>query len=163
MRFGTKKLSRRAAALVAVIVVGGVAAGIGIAAWNITGTGSGYAKATTASTLTLGDASASTSADLYPGATGTVKLSVTNPNAFRIQITAVTRTGAITSDKGANCTGSTGVTFADPSGLTHNVYAGATTTVTLANAVTMSNLSHNDCQGAVFTIPVSVTAISNPS
>jgi hypothetical protein len=163
MRFGPKKLSRRAAVLAAVLVLGGTAAGIGIAAWNITGSGSGYAKATTASTLTLGDASASTSADLYPGATGSVKLSITNPNAFRIQVTAVTRTGAITSDKGANCNGSTGVAFSDPSGLTHNVDAGATTTITLASAVTMSNASHNDCQGAVFTIPVDVTAISNPS
>src|SRR5688500_20217187 len=109
MRF-TRKMSKRATVLVALIAGAGAAAGIGIAAWNITGTGSGYAKATTASTLTLGDASASTSADLYPGATGSVKLSVTNPNAFRVQITAVSDTGAITSDKGANCNGATGAT-----------------------------------------------------
>lgn len=162
MRF-TRKMSKRATVVVALIAGAGLTAGIGIAAWNITGSGSGYAKATTASALTLGDASASTTADLYPGATGTVKLSVTNPNAFRVQITAVTRTGAITSDKGANCNGATGVTFTDPSSLTHNVDGGATATITLASSVAMSNASHNDCQGAVFTIPVSVTAISNPA
>jgi hypothetical protein len=139
-----------------------VVTGILFAAWSTGGSGNGYAKAGSASALTIGDASASTTADLYPGATGAVKLKVTNPNSFPVRITAVTKQAAsITSDKGAACNASTGVTFTDQSGLTLDLAAGATSTFTLSGAVSMTNASDNTCQGAVFTIPVDVTAISN--
>ena len=140
-----------------------VVTGILLAAWSTSGSGTGYAKAGTASALTLNDASASTTADLYPGASGTVKLSVTNPNSFPVRITAVSKqaAGAITSDKGAACNASTGVTFTNQSGLTLDLAANTTSTFTLANAVSMSNASDNSCQGAAFTIPVDVTAASN--
>jgi hypothetical protein len=146
-----------------VLVVAFVAVGVGIAAWSVTGSGTGYAKASTSSALTLSDASASTSTDLYPGASGTVKLRVSNPNPFPVRITAVSGTGTITSDKGAACDAATGVTFVNQSGLTLDLAASATNQVlTLASgAVTMSNASDNSCQGAVFSIPVSVTAASN--
>jgi hypothetical protein len=144
------------------LVLGAAAAvGIGIAAWSVSGTGNGSTKAVTASVLTLADASAFTSADLYPGATGNLKLRVTNPNSFPIRITAVSGNGTITSDKGAACDASTGVTFTNQSGLTLDVGASATATVTVASSVSMSNASDNSCQGAVFTVPVTVTAISN--
>ena len=80
-----------------------IAVGIAIGAWNATGSGTGYAKAGTSSSLTLGDASASTVADLYPGVTnGNVKITVTNPNSFPVSITTVSQTAStsITSDKG---------------------------------------------------------------
>jgi hypothetical protein len=158
----TIKLSRKfvlALAGIAALVVSGIV----FAAWSTSGSGNGYAKAGTASALTIGDASASTSADLYPGATGAVKLKVTNPNSFPVRITAVTKqtSGSISSDKGAACNASTGVTFTDQSGLTLDLAAGATSTFTLSGAVAMSNASDNTCQGAIFTIPVDVTAISN--
>ena len=140
-----------------------VVTGILFAAWSTSGSGNGYAKAGTASALTLNDASASTTADLYPGANGAVKLSVTNPNSFPVRITAVSKqaAGTITSDKGAACNASTGVTFNNQSGLTLDLAANTTSTFTLANAVSMSNASDNSCQGAAFTIPVDVTAASN--
>jgi len=149
--------------VIAVVGVVAVAvAGIAIAAWAVTGSGTGYAKAGSSSALTLSDASASTSADLYPGSTGAVKLKVTNPNPFPVRITAVTGTGAVTSDKGAACDASTGVSFANQSGLTLDLLAGEANKVfTLATAVSMSNASDNSCQGAVFSVPVSVTATSN--
>jgi hypothetical protein len=88
---------------------------------------------------------------------------VTNPNSFPVRITAVSKqaVGSITSDKGAACNASTGVTFTDQSGLTLDLAAGATSTFTLSGAVSMSNASDNSCQGAIFTIPVDVTAVSN--
>ena len=147
--------------LLALLAVALVSAGIAVAAWNVTGSGTGYAKAGSASALTLGDASASTTADLFPGASGAVKVKVTNPNSFPVRITAVSGNGTITSDKGAACDASTGVTFANQSGLAVDVAAGATSTFTLAGAVSMSNASDNACQGAVFSVPVSVTAVSN--
>jgi hypothetical protein len=159
------QLSQKKIVVASVITVAFVAAGVGIAAWSVTGSGTGYAKASTSSALTLADASASTSADLYPGASGTVKLKVSNPNPFPVRITAVSGSGTITSDKGAACDAATGVAFVNQSGLTLDLAANASDQVlTLAaGAVTMSNASHNTCQGAVFSIPVSVTAASNAS
>jgi hypothetical protein len=157
----TIKIPRKAFVVLA-LLLSAVAASAVIAAWVTNGTGPGYAKAQTSSNLTLSDASASTTADLYPGATGSVKLKVTNPNPFPVRITSVAKqASAITSDKGAACDASTGVTFSDQTGLTLDVAAGATVTLTLANAISMSNASDNSCQGALFTIPVNVTGASN--
>jgi hypothetical protein len=157
----TIKIPRKAFVVLA-LLLSAVAASAVIAAWVTNGTGPGYAKAQTASNLTLSDASASTTADLYPGATGSVKLKVTNPNPFPVRITSVAKqASAITSDKGAACDASTGVTFSDQTGLALDVAAGATVTLTLANAISMSNASDNSCQGALFTIPVNVTGASN--
>jgi hypothetical protein len=158
----TIKLPRKLVFVVAAIAALAVTSFI-FAAWSTSGSGNGYAKAGTASALTIGDATASTVADLYPGATGAVKLQVTNPNSFPVKITSVAKqtSGTITSDKGAACNAATGVTFTDQTGLALVVAAGATSTFTLSNAVAMSNASDNTCQGAVFTIPVDVTGISN--
>lgn len=158
----TIKLPRKVVFVLAAIVVL-VLSSIVLAAWSTSGSGNGYAKAGTASALTLNDASASTTADLYPGANGSVKVSITNPNSFPVRITAVSKqaAGSITSDKGAACNASTGVTFTNQSGLALDLADGATSTFTLANAVSMTNASDNTCQGAVFTIPVDVTGASN--
>jgi hypothetical protein len=137
------------------------AAGIGIAAWSTSGSGNAAAKAASASSLVLSDASTYATANLYPGATGSAVLRVQNPNSFPVTITTVTRTGSITSDKGAACDAATGVSFTDQSGLTVSVAASTTATVTLSSAVQMSNSSDNSCQGAVFTIPVTVTAVTS--
>jgi hypothetical protein len=138
-----------------------IAVGVGLSAWSLGGSGNGAAKATTASNITLADATAFTTADLYPGATGNLKLRATNPNPFPVRITAVSGNGTITSDKGAACDASTGVTFSNQTGLTLDLAGGATATLTVPNAVSMSNASDNSCQGAVFTVPVSLTAVSN--
>jgi hypothetical protein len=158
----TIRLSRKLFFVLAAIAALAVT-GIIVAAWSTSGSGNGYAKAGSASALTIGDASASTSADLYPGATGAVKLKVTNPNSFPVRVTAVSKqaAGSITSDKGAACNASTGVSFTDQSGLTLDLAGGATSTFTLSGSVSMSNASDNSCQGAIFTIPVDVTAVSN--
>lgn len=157
-----RKLSTRMVLVAGVGLASIVVAGIAIAAWSVSGTGTGYAKASTASAVSLADATANTSADLYPGASGAVKLKVTNPNPFPVRITAVAGNGAITSDKGAACNAATGVSFTNQSGLTLDLLANETDKVfTLAGAVAMTNASDNSCQGAVFSVPVSVTAISN--
>lgn len=151
----------RGRALVAAVSVTAIAgAGVGIAAWSTSGSGTASAKAATASAITLGDASAATTADLYPGATGALKIKVTNPNVFPVQITAVTGNGTITSSAGATCDAGHGVSFANQSGLSLSVAAGATETFSLAGAVSMSTSVVNACQGATFSIPVTVTAAS---
>jgi hypothetical protein len=155
-------LSTRFVVIAVVGVIAVAVAGIAIAAWVVSGSGTGYAKAGSSSALTLSDATASTSADLYPGVSGAVKLKVSNPNPFPVRITAVAGNGTITSDKGAACDATTGVSFGNQSGLTLDLLANETNKVfTLAAAVSMSNASDNTCQGAVFSVPVSLTATSN--
>ena len=157
--FKTRKRKRYVLGVILLLAIVGV--GIGIAAWNVSGTGNGYAKAGSSSSLTLADATAFTSADLYPGATGNLKLRVTNPNSFPVRITTVSGNGTITSDKGAACDASTGVTFTNQTGLALDLGAGATATLTVPSSVSMSNASDNSCQGAVFTVPVTVSGVSN--
>jgi hypothetical protein len=141
-------------------------AGLVYAAWTATGGGSGYAKASTAQALSTVDVSASTTASLYPGADGNVSIKITNPNPYPVQVTSVTGNGAITADAGHATCGSdvghpTGVTFTDQTGQTINVAASSSTQTTLANAAHMTNASDDSCQGATFTIPVSLSGHSN--
>jgi hypothetical protein len=97
---------------------------------------------------------------LAPGRTADVRVSVTNPNGFALTITSVVGAGAITSDKGSACDRSTGVTFTNTSGLHRVVGAHQTITFSLDGKTAMSNASEPTCQGATFTIPVSITASS---
>lgn len=142
-----------------------------LAAWTTNGSGSGYVKAGTSQTLSTVDVSASTTASLYPGVNGNVLIKVSNPNPYPVRVTGVSLNGTngdITADAGhAGCT-TTGVSFANQSGLTIDVPAkvGATngeTQATLNNAASMSNASLDACQGATFTIPVSLSGQSNAS
>ena len=137
-----------------------LAAGVAFAAWNAGGTGSGYAKATTAQALSTTDVAATTTAQLYPGGTADVKIKIHNPNPYPVRVTSIDGNGAITSDKGAACDASTGVTYTNQSG-TFDVSANSDASFTLVGAVAMSNTSDNTCQGAVFTVPVSLSGASN--
>jgi hypothetical protein len=137
-----------------------LAAGVAFAAWNATGTGSGYAKATTAQVLTTSDVAATTTAQLYPGGVADVKIKIHNPNPYPVRVTGINGSGTITSDKGAACDASTGVTYSSQTG-SFDVAANADASFTLTGAVAMSNASDNTCQGAVFTIPVSLVGASN--
>ncbi|HWT89542.1 MAG TPA: hypothetical protein VN179_00370 [Solirubrobacterales bacterium] len=150
------------AAAVTVMVLGVV--GLVYAAWTTNGSGSGYAKAGSSQALTTVDVSASTTATLYPGATGDVILKVSNPNSYPVRVTDVTGSGTITVDSGhaAGCV-TTGVTFTNQTGQTIDIAANSQTQVTLTGAAKMSNASDNGCQGATFTIPVTLTGASNAS
>ena len=151
--------ARLALALSAVAVMATTAVTFG--SWSVSSSaGSGYSKAKVASSLTLSDDSASTTAQLYPGGTGDIWIKVTNSNPFAVTVTSVTGAGTITSDKGAGCDAATGVTFTNTTGLTQAVGAGATVTFSLAGKVAMSNASDNTCQGAVFTVPITLAATS---
>ena len=156
MTAGKRNLIVGAVALMGMLIVGFV-----YAAWTTNGSGSGYAKAGSAQALDTVDVSASTSGSLYPGTSGNVTIRINNPNPFPVRVTAVTGNGPITPDSGhAGCT-STGVSFTDQTGLTIDVAANSATTSTLSGAASMSNAFEDACQGATFTIPVSLTGASN--
>lgn len=140
-----------------------VAAGLAYAAWTASGTGSGYAKATTAEALTTVDASASAAPELYPGGQGDVVVRIANPNDYPVEVDDITGDGAITASGGIGTCDTTGVSFTDQTGQNIDVPANDETEVTLNNAASMSNASENGCQGATFTIPVSLTGASDAS
>lgn len=145
-------------ALVATLSLFG--AGIAFAAWTANGTGSGTAKATSAQALST-EAVAITTGDLYPGATGDVKIKIVNPNPYNVTVTSIAGNGTITSDNGTCTTNGTGVAFTNQTGLSLSVPASSSATFTLADAASMSNASDNSCQGATFTIPVTITGASS--
>lgn len=156
MGFGRIRIVTTAFGIGAAVVGALVAVGVASASWRATGAGSGYARATQAIELTTVDASATTTAQLYPGGTGDVIVVVSNPNPFPLDLDSIVGSGTISSDRGAACDASTGVTFSARSGLGLVVPASNTLRVTLAGAAAMSSASANACQGAVFTIPVTL-------
>jgi hypothetical protein len=155
-----KNLTRRGLAAIIVLLVG-LGVTVAFAAWTTNGTGDASARAQSAQALTTVDVSATTPATLYPGATGDLRLRINNPNPYPVRVTGVAGNGAITSDAGASCTASTGVSFTNQTGLALDVAANSQATFTLTSTVAMSNASHTSCQGAVFTVPVSLTGASN--
>ena len=154
-------LSKRNLIVTGVTVIVMTAGGFVYAAWTTNGSGSGYAKAGSSQALTTVDVSASTAATLYPGVSGDVKLQISNPNPYAVRVTGVSGNGTITPDAGHSGCTTTGVSFTNQSSLTIDVPASSSTTTTLTGAAAMSNASLNACQGATFTIPVTLTGTSN--
>lgn len=149
----------------ALVVAGALATtligGTAYAFWTSGGSGAGNAAARSAQPLTTTAVTVSTNL-LFPGGSGDVKITINNPNPYAVTVTAVNGNGTITSDKGAACNAATGVTFTNTSGLGIVVAAnGGSTTQTLAGKVAMSNASDTTCQGAVFTIPVTLVGTSS--
>jgi hypothetical protein len=135
------------------------------AAWTTNGAGSAYAKAGTAQALSTVDVSASTSATLYPGVSGDVLIKFDNPNPYAVTVTGVSGSGAITADASHSGCTTTGVSFTNQTSLSISVPAKSGgvdgfTQATLTGAASMSNASLNACQGAVFTIPVTIAGSS---
>jgi hypothetical protein len=159
---------RKAIALGACLAARSVS-GLVFAAWLTSGSGSGYAKAGTSQGLSTLDASASTTATLYPGVSGDVTIRVSNPNPFPVRVTSVSLNGTnadIAPDSGHASCSPTGVSFTNQTGLSIDVPAksggtNGTATATLTGAASMSNASADGCQGATFTIPVNLSGASN--
>jgi hypothetical protein len=139
------------------------AAGIAVAAWLSSGSGKpGLAAATAlAPTTTAVAGSAVTTGLLTPGTTGTAVVTVTNPNPYRVKVLTIGPNGAATATGGAGTCATTGVTFTvQQPGVV--LAAKASSTLTLAGAVAMSTTSETGCQGATFTVPVTVGVASTP-
>ena len=87
-----------------------------------------------------------------------MSLEVNNPNAYAVTLVSVTGNGTITHDAGHSGCTTTGVTFTDQTGLTKTIPASASNyQILLSGAVSMDSSSSNGCQGATFSIPVTIT------
>lgn len=160
-----KSRSARKTVVVAALVGGMLAGSVALAAWLASGTGSGSAKAVNAENLVVTNGTAS--ADLYPGmANGDLFLTVENTNDYPVRITSVqAAAGDVTSTAGATCEGATTGVSLDGGTITlptpEDVGANSTISFTVVDVVNMSNASDTSCQGATFTIPVTVSGASN--
>jgi hypothetical protein len=146
--------------LIAALTVVGVLAlgGVAWAYFTSSGTGSGHGSTGTMSTVALSATAGTASTPLYPGGTGDVSLEVNNPNSYAVTLVSVSGDGTITPDAGHSACTTTGVTFSYQSGLSTTIPASTTNfPVHLSGAVSMSTSSSNGCQGATFSIPVTIT------
>lgn len=147
-------------ALAALLTAGGGAAW---AHWSTAGAGSASATTRTFETVAVvamgaGDAPDST---LVPGGTADVILRADNPNDFAATVFSVAPSGPVTADPGhAGCT-VTGVSFTAPSApITPAIeLPPGETLIHLQDAASMDATSQSACQGATFSIPVTLTAI----
>jgi hypothetical protein len=146
--------------LVTLIAVMGVLAlgGVAWAHFTASGSGSGQATAGTIDTVTLSASAGTPSTPLYPGGTGDVSLEVNNPNHYAVTLVSVTSDGTITPDANHSSCTTTGVTFTNQNGLSTIIPASASNyRIDLAGAVSMGSSSSSGCQGATFSIPVTIT------
>jgi len=153
--------ARSAAATVALCLATG--AGGAYAYWATIGSGSGAATNGTMATVTVealvaGDSPQST---LVPGGTADVAVRAFNPNGFAVQVYAISGNGPATADANHPACTTTGVTFLNPAApLTPAVTipADSSVLITLQGAAAMSTASSTGCQGATFSLPVTLEA-----
>jgi hypothetical protein len=147
----------------------GVVIGAGAAYGYFTSSGSGSGSVTAGTMQTVTVATAGTpSSPLLPGGSGDVVFSVTNPNNFAVSLVGVglQSGGSITPDAGHSGCATTDsnrvVTLNVPSGdLPVSIPANSTVPIDLANAASMDLAATNDCQGATFKVPVTITVHSS--
>jgi hypothetical protein len=138
------------------VIVGGVTAGgTAYALWSSTGTGSGRAVTLSAQTLTV--TAVTGTADLYPGASGKLSFTVTNPNPYPVTFIAMTP-GTITSSNPATCPSSNLTVATFPSGLSLAVAANATSpTLSIPAAATLALAAPDGCQNKTFDVALTLT------
>lgn len=99
-------------------------------------------------------------ADLYPGATGSVHLSVANPNPYPVTITGGSVT-AVTGVTGAAGTCSQATSRSAAARWPTGVPANGSTSVTVTGALTMRTTAGDGCQGATVAVAATVTGLQS--
>lgn len=150
---------RRRIGVLAVLFLALLSGSVAVASWLVDGTGPGAAKASTVVELTV--SAGTPTASLYPGATGDLAARVSNPNPFPVTLTGATF-GAVTVTplSGQTCTVDD-VAVSGPvslSGITVPANSGAA--VTVPGALTMLSTAADGCQGATFTVQVTLSGAS---
>jgi hypothetical protein len=140
----------------------GIGSGAALAAWTVGGSGSGAGAATVANNLTVTALTPSgPAASLYPGGpAGSVYFQVANPNPFAVTITGLSW-GTPTSNNTAACaSANVSVDASAPTTVSISIPANATagTAYQISGVLDLAHSAPNGCEGASFTVPVTVTA-----
>ena len=138
--------ARRRTAIVAWGATLALPAAAAFALWSAQGTGGGEAEARNAVALQV--AAGNASAQLYPGGTGDVVFSVTNPNPYAVRVTGPTLS-TVTGTAGCDVTN---FTVNTPTVVATNVPAGGTAVVTATGGLTMKTTALDACQGVVVAV-----------
>ena len=154
--------------------------GVAFAAWTTSGTGTAAAQSGSASAVTGGVASVSTTGGslLYPTGAASVPavINIHNPNKFQIKVSSIvvgadTAPSSVTGDNATSCHAApgdtTGVTLVAG---TYSVTGTGTiaaqsdgVVVTSSNAVKMDTTSDNGCQNGVFNFGTSGVTVNAAS
>jgi hypothetical protein len=134
-----------------------LSAGAAYAYFTSSGLGAGSVSVGSMQTITVSATMATPGHLLVPGGSGDVTLEVTNPNAFPVTLLSVTSSGMITADAGHSGCTTTGVTFTSQTALSTPIAASSTTAIDLKGAAAMDTTSSDGCQGATFSVPVTIT------
>jgi hypothetical protein len=153
-RLRSRKVKFAAALVVTLVVAGGA-----LAYYTSTGSGSGAASVGSPAELTI-TASTPVAGLLYPGASGEVDATISNPNTFSVRVNSLVLAGdGIAVDGGhSGCdTSALHYTTQDNGGAGWDVPARVGSTdgtlgVQLADAISMDTDAANECQGATFTV-----------
>ncbi len=135
-----------------------VPSGAAFAYWTATGTGSASAASggiATPSVAAFAGGDTPSSA-LLPGGSGDVILRIINPNPYALTLTSISVNGSIVVSGSIGTCTAPGITANFPSSPTIGVPAGSSL-IHLPGVALMSIGSQSGCQGASFTIPVSVS------
>jgi hypothetical protein len=137
----------------------GLGAGAAYGYFTSSGHGSGAASTGTAQSVTVVAASGTVTNKLYPGTSGDLLVELDNPNSYAVNIVSLSPgTGSVTASGGVGTCTTTGVSAATLNGLNISVAANSTNlVVTIPSGATMSTSSQTGCQGATFSVPVSLT------
>lgn len=130
-------------------------AGVGYALWTASGNGNGEARSRSAIALTV--AAGTASAQLYPGSTGDVVFTVTNPNPYRVSVTAWSGASVTGTSDSVNCPASNFSLNSGSFGAATIDGGGASATVTVTGGITMNSAAGNGCQGVTVTVNGTVT------
>lgn len=154
-----RKLTRRAT----VVTSGLVAAttmGVAFAAWTSTGSGTGSAASTTSENSTITAMTLSAADELYPGATKSTSVSVSNPNDYPVIVTSIS---SGSSDAVNGCAAdsvrtdarslSSGVVQSDGSSTVIAPNSSATYTLVLR----MTDNPSDACKSQSFSLPLTAT------
>jgi hypothetical protein len=153
---------RRLLVMLAGLIATALSTGTASASWSSAGAGAGSASAGAGLASLTTTATVATGAALAPGGAATaLSLKVNNPGSLPVTVTSV----ALDGSRSIGVSGAVGACVNPPltvttpvgwSGLT--VPAGGTTgATTIPGAVSLGAAASSGCQGATFTIPVTLT------
>jgi hypothetical protein len=161
LRSARRAKSASLVASIAAVALGGSAAW---AVWALSGSGNG--SATAGSVIDLrADGHPDPNAPLYPGARSDLFVTIHNDNKFPVIVNRIqpgaSGISADSAHRAAGCV-NTGVSLSSPFySVSVGIPARSTSTVLLPRAILMNNTSDSPCQGATFTVPLTLIGKSN--
>jgi hypothetical protein len=166
-------MSRRAAAILGALALLIVGSTVAHANWFARGTGSGTAKTISAVSLTV-VADTGHAPDLYPGASGAIYFTISNPNPYPVTLTSASLGTPHNQDAASACQASTNGTAnltvtggSIPITITVPARAGtgtgnpAAVSASLPGAIQMTMQADQSCQSQLFLVPVTLSGASS--